>query len=161
MEEAMRKRAIPYRLVGAVRFYDRREIRDLMSYLKLIANPSDDEAFRRAVSVPKRGLGDTTIEALGEIARGAKVGLLEAAGRADLLGALRPAARSGLGDFHALIQDFRNRAEQASVDELLEQLIDAIRYVDFLRAEGPELARERGENVSELIAGAAETVVDD
>src|SRR3954462_1607853 len=63
LEEALRKRAIAYRLVGTVRFYDRREVRDLMAYLKLIANPSDDEAFRRAVAVPKRGLGDTTIEA--------------------------------------------------------------------------------------------------
>ena len=60
---------MPYRLVGAVRFYDRREIRDLMAYLKLIANPADDEAFRRAVGVPKRGLGETTIEQLAEAAR--------------------------------------------------------------------------------------------
>ena len=62
LEEALRRHAMPYRLVGAVRFYDRREIRDLMAYLKLIANPADDEAFRRAVAVPKRGLGETTIE---------------------------------------------------------------------------------------------------
>jgi DNA helicase II / ATP-dependent DNA helicase PcrA len=61
LEDAFRRHAIPYRLIGAVRFYDRREIRDLMSYLKLIANPRDDEAFRRAVSVPKRGLGETSV----------------------------------------------------------------------------------------------------
>jgi DNA helicase II / ATP-dependent DNA helicase PcrA len=160
-EEIFRREGIPYRLVGAVRFYDRREIRDLMSYLKLIANPSDDEAFRRAISVPKRGLGDTTVEMLGEIGRAAKVSLLEAAGRPEILAAIRPAARSGLRDFHALIAAFRARAEEASVDELLEQLIETIRYADYLRAEGPELARERGENVSELIASAAETVVDE
>ena len=69
LEEALRRHAVPYRLVGAVRFYDRREIRDLMAYLKLIANPSDDEAFRRAVAVPKRGLGETTIELLAEASR--------------------------------------------------------------------------------------------
>jgi DNA helicase-2/ATP-dependent DNA helicase PcrA len=76
LEESMLRHAIPYRLIGAVRFYDRREIRDLMSYLKLIANPADNEAFRRAVGVPKRGLGDATIDALDALARTAGVPLL-------------------------------------------------------------------------------------
>src|SRR4029079_9846457 len=62
LEDVLRREAIPYRLVGSVRFYDRREIRDLMAYLKLIANPSDAEAFHRAIAVPKRGIGDTTVE---------------------------------------------------------------------------------------------------
>ena len=64
LEDALRRDTIPYRLVGSVRFYDRREIRDLMAYLKLIANPSDEEAFRRAIAVPKRGIGDTTVDVL-------------------------------------------------------------------------------------------------
>ena len=160
MEEAMRKHAFPYRLVGAVRFYDRREIRDLMSYLKLIANPADNEAFRRAVAVPKRGLGDTTIDALAGAADAAGVPMLEAARRPELLAAVRPAARTGLGDFAALILRLRERATEAGVDELLRELVDAIRYGDHLRAEGPESA-ERLDNVRELIAGAAETVADE
>src|SRR3990170_4466544 len=69
LEDALRREAIPYRLVGSVRFYDRREIRDLMAYLKLIANPADSEAFRRAISVPKRGIGDTTLDTLAARAR--------------------------------------------------------------------------------------------
>jgi DNA helicase II / ATP-dependent DNA helicase PcrA len=160
LEEAMRKRNLPYRLIGAVRFYDRREIRDLMSYLKLIANPSDDEAFRRAVAVPKRGLGDTTIEALADAARVAGLALLDAARRPDLVQGLRPAARAALADFAALIGRLRDRAREAAVDELLRELIDAIRYGDYLKAEGPESA-ERLENVRELITGAAETVSDE
>jgi DNA helicase-2/ATP-dependent DNA helicase PcrA len=160
LEEAMRKRAIPYRLVGAVRFYDRREIRDLMSYLKLIANPADDEAFRRAIAVPKRGLGDTTIAFLAERAAVAGVPLLAAATRADLVAGLRPAARSALADFASLAQRFRAQAVDASVDELLRDLVEAIRYGDYLKAEGPESA-ERLDNVRELITGAAETVADD
>src|SRR3954466_10802652 len=91
LEEALRKRALPYRIVGAVRFYDRREIRDLMSYLKLVANPADDEAFRRAIAVPKRGLGDATLEQLSAAARGAGVPMLAAAVRPDLVAAPRPA----------------------------------------------------------------------
>src|SRR5437870_13587166 len=69
LEDACRRHTIPYRLVGSVRFYDRREIRDMMSYLRLIANPADDEAFRRAIAVPRRGIGDTTVEWLSERAR--------------------------------------------------------------------------------------------
>ncbi len=80
LEEALRRHAVPYRLVGAVRFYDRREIRDLMGYLKLIANPSDDEAFRRAVAAPRRGVGDATVDLIAERARAAGVPLFEAAG---------------------------------------------------------------------------------
>ena len=162
LEDALRKNTIPYRLIGAVRFYDRREIRDLMSYLKLIANPADDEAFRRAVAVPKRKLGETTIEAVAAAARAAaKVSMLEAASRPELLAAIRGAARDGLQEFARLIQRLRERAKDASVDELLRELVDAIRYADYLQAEAPETARDRIENVGALIDGAAETVVDD
>jgi DNA helicase-2/ATP-dependent DNA helicase PcrA len=161
IEDSLRKNAIPYRIVGAVRFYDRREIRDLMGYLKLIANPNDNEAFRRAVSVPRRKLGETTIEALSEIARRAKVPMLEAASRPDLLSGMRPAQQSGLSEFASLINKFRERARDASVDELLRELVDAVRYGDYLQADSPETARDRSENVSALIDGAAEMVVDE
>ncbi|HVF39056.1 MAG TPA: UvrD-helicase domain-containing protein [Gemmatimonadaceae bacterium] len=161
IEDALRKEVIPYRLVGAVRFYDRREIRDLMSYLKLIANPADDEAFRRAVSVPRRKLGETTIESLAEIARRAKVSLLEASTRPDLLADVRPAARAGLEQFGGLILRMREAARESSVDELLRDLIDGIRYGDYLQADSPETARDRIENVAALVDGAAETVIED
>ena len=161
LEDALRKNSIPYRLIGAVRFYDRREIRDLMSYLKLIANPSDNEAFRRAVAVPKRKLGDTTIEAVAFAARDAGISILETSARPELLGNVRSAAREGLGEFAGLIQRLRERAKEASVDELLRELVDAIRYIDHLQAETPESARDRIDNVAALIDGAAETVVDE
>ena len=160
LEESLRRRGMPYKLIGAVRFYDRREIRDLMSYLRLIANPADDDAFLRAIAVPKRGLGDTTLDALGEIARGARISMLEAAGRGDLLAKLRPAARQALADFAALLTRFRERAEDTAVDELLRMLIEDIRYVDVLRAEGPD-STERIDNVRELVVGAAEQVADE
>ncbi len=160
LEEALRRQAMPYRLVGAVRFYDRREIRDLMAYLKLIANPADDEAFRRAVGVPKRGLGETTIEQLAEASRASGVPMLMGAQRDEIVSALRPAARIALAEFVRLIGGLRERAQEAAVDELLRELVDAIRYGDYLRAEGPESA-ERLDNVRELITGAAELVADE
>jgi DNA helicase-2/ATP-dependent DNA helicase PcrA len=159
LEESLRRRGFPYRLVGSVRFYDRREIRDLMGYLKLIANPSDDEAFRRAVAVPKRGIGDTSVDTLAEVARANGIPLLEAAVRPDLVASLRPAARSALSDFVALIMRLRESAMESSVDELLRDLVDAIRYADHLRGE-PDM-QDRLDNIRELIEGAAEVVVDD
>jgi DNA helicase-2/ATP-dependent DNA helicase PcrA len=161
LEDALRRDAIPYRLVGSVRFYDRREIRDLMAYLKLIANPADEEAFRRAIAVPKRGIGDTTVDALAARAREAGLPLFEIAGREDLQQALRPAARQALADFVRMIAGLRERARDTSVDVVIQELIDDIRYVTYLQAEGPESARDRIENVGALINGAAETVIDD
>jgi DNA helicase-2/ATP-dependent DNA helicase PcrA len=161
LEDALRREAIPYRLVGSVRFYDRREIRDLMAYLKLIANPADEEAFRRAIAVPKRGLGDTTVDALAVRSRELGVSLFEAASREDLQSSLRAAARKSLADFVQMISSLRERAQETSVDVLIQELIGEIRYVEYLQAEGPESARDRVENVSALIDGAAETVIDD
>jgi DNA helicase-2/ATP-dependent DNA helicase PcrA len=160
LEEALRRRAIQYRLVGAVRFYDRREIRDLMSYLKLVANPDDDEAFRRAVAVPKRGLGETTLEMLAEAARRERLSMFAAASRDKLIEGLRPAARLALSQFVALIDRLRVSAQEAAVDELLREIVGAVNYLDYLKAEGPESA-ERIENVDELITGAAELVADE
>ena len=160
LEEALRKRAIAYRLVGNVRFYDRREIKDLMAYLKLIANPADDEAFRRCIAVPKRGLGDTTIEQLSVAARTDGLPMLAAAVRPELLGAIRPAARAALAEFAGLIARFAEAATDAAVDELLKQVVEGIRFDEYLRAEGPESA-DRLENVRELITGAAEQVADE
>lgn len=161
LEDALRKRGMPYRLVGAVRFYDRREIRDLMAYLKLIANPRDNEAFYRAVSVPRRGIGETTVDTLAVIAKDRGLSMLEIARGAELLPELRAAARKSLGDFVQLIDRFREAAQFSSVDEILRDLVEAIKYGDYLKAEGPEQARDRIENVSALIDGAAETVVDE
>lgn len=161
IEDALRMNGIPYRIVGAVRFYDRKEIRDLMAYLKLIANPFDDEAFRRAISVPRRGLGDTSLEMLSEMARQANISLLEASTRGDMLSGLRPAARSALMEFNALISRLRTVATDTSVDELLRDLVESIRYGDYLKAEGEQIAQDRIENVTALISGAAEMVVDE
>ena len=131
-----------------------------MAYLKLIANSADDEAFRRCISVPKRGLGDTTIEQLSLAARSAGLPMLAASTRPELLGAIRPAARGALAEFAGVIAKFSESARESAVDELLREVVDGIRYDEYLRAEGPESA-DRIENVRELITGAAEQVADE
>ena len=160
LEEALRRRGMPYRLVGAVRFYDRREIRDLMAYLKLIANPADNEGFRRVVNVPKRGIGDTSVDLLAEVAERERVPLLDVARRPEVQAQLRPAARAPLAEFIAVIDRLRAAAPEASVPELIEDLIASTKYGDHLKAEGPDW-QDRMLNVQSLVDGAAETVADD
>ena len=161
LEDACRRHTIPYRLVGSVRFYDRREIRDLMAYLRLIANPSDDEAFRRAIGAPRRGVGDTTIESLAERARQEGLSLFAAASLADILDELRGAARTALAQFTALIEKYRTDINEYAVDELIREIVIEVNYAEHLKSEGDEIARDRLENVRELVSGAAETVADE
>ncbi|MFI5236269.1 MAG: ATP-dependent helicase, partial [Gemmatimonadales bacterium] len=94
-EEALRRAGVPYRIVGAISFYDRREVKDLLAYLRLVANPLDDEAFLRAVNVPKRGIGESSLNQVVDIARQWKKPLLEAARAADRIPAHPPNGRNG------------------------------------------------------------------
>ncbi len=160
MEDAMRRAGLPYRLVGAVRFYDRREIKDLIAWLRLIANPADDEAFRRALGAPKRGVGETTLELLAVEARAAGIPLLEQARRIATVEGVRPATRTALRELVAVVDRFRTVATDTSVDQLLLQLVAAIGYDAALKAEGPE-GLERLDNVRELVTSAAEVIIDD
>src|SRR5688572_18119585 len=102
-EEAFRRACTAYRLVGAISFYERREVKDLLAYLRLVANPADDEAFLRAIGVPRRGIGDTSVTALARAAAQWGRPLLEAARMADRVPELRPNARERFRGFAALL----------------------------------------------------------
>jgi DNA helicase-2/ATP-dependent DNA helicase PcrA len=153
MEEAFRRAGVPYRLIGAISFYERREVKDLLAYLRLVANPSDDEAFLRAVGVPRRGLGDTSLAVLGQTARQWNKPLLETARIADRVPELRPNVRAAFRNFAAVVDGAAQLRERPPAD-LLEHIIRAIDYEAVLHAEGPEGA-DRWENVRELVASAA------
>jgi len=163
LEEAFRFRGIPYRLVGAVSFYERREVKDVLAYLRLIANPADDEAFARIVNVPRRGIGDASFTPLVRAATQWGKPLLETARAAERIPDLRPNVRAAVTGVAALIDDLRARHGQADPATALEQVVAAVGYAQYLADEGPE-GVERLENVQELIAGAAawaETAEDD
>ena len=160
IEEALRRNSMPYRLVGSIRFYDRREIRDLLAWLRLVANPADNEAFRRAVSAPRRGVGETTLQAMTEFSSSRAMPLLATATDPAFTTSLRPNTREALAAFAQLVRKFADMALEAPVNELLLNIVEAIGYEEHLRAEGPG-AQERFDNVRELIAGAEEAVVDE
>ncbi|MDX2193200.1 MAG: UvrD-helicase domain-containing protein [Gemmatimonadales bacterium] len=153
-EEAFRRAGVPYRLVGAVSFYDRREVKDLLAYLRLAVNPADDEAFLRAVQVPKRGLGESSLQLLGDQARAWGKPLLETARIADRVPDLRPQAREAFRVFAGAVDRLAADAATAQPADVLEALIRAIDFEGLLAAEGPE-GLDRWENVRELVASAA------
>jgi DNA helicase-2/ATP-dependent DNA helicase PcrA len=153
-EEAFRMRGVPYRLVGAVSFYERREVKDLLAYLRLIANPADDQAFARIVNVPRRGVGETSLTVLAGTARRWGKPLLETARTADRIDGLRPGLRDALRDFAGLIDRLREAAGGADPATALETAIATTGYESWLAEEGVE-GVERLENVRELVAGAA------
>jgi ATP-dependent DNA helicase UvrD/PcrA len=154
LEEAFRFRGIPYRLIGAISFYERREVKDLLAYLRLIANPADDEAFLRVVNVPRRGIGDASLALLGRAAAGWQKPLLEAARRAGSVNDLRPNVREALGGVAALLDRLREAVGQADPATALETILATTGYEQYLADEGAD-GMERIENVRELVAGAA------
>ncbi|MBE0591706.1 MAG: UvrD-helicase domain-containing protein [Gemmatimonadales bacterium] len=154
-EDAFRRSAIPYRVVGAVSFYNRREVRDLLAYLRLVANPTDDGAFLRAVQVPRRGIGVSSLRTLQDAATRWKRGLLDAASIASRIPELRPNTKRELEQFAEAIAGLREAAVTASPAVILERIVEQIDYEAYLREEGFE-GVERLENVRELIAAAAE-----
>ncbi|OLC07396.1 MAG: hypothetical protein AUH42_03685 [Gemmatimonadetes bacterium 13_1_40CM_70_11] len=155
LEEAFRFRGIPYRLIGAVSFYERREVKDLLAYLRLIANPADDGAFARVVNVPRRGLGDASVAFVGAAATRWGKPLLEVARLADRVDGLRPNLREVFRQFASVVDRLREAFGERDPATALEGVIAATGYEQYLAEEGLEGA-ERLDNVRELVAGAAE-----
>ncbi|OLB66308.1 MAG: hypothetical protein AUI09_06405 [Gemmatimonadetes bacterium 13_2_20CM_2_66_5] len=154
LEEAFRFRGIPYRLIGAISFYERREVKDLLAYLRLIANPADDEAFLRVVNVPRRGIGDASLAVLVRTAAGWQKPLLEAARRAGAVTELRPNVREALSGVASLLDRLREAVGRADPATALETIVATTGYEQYLAEEAAE-GLERIENVRELVAGAA------
>jgi len=153
LEDAFLRDGVPYQVVGGTRFYERREIQDVLAYLRLVSNPRDGGAFDRIVNYPRRGVGSATVARLREWSQVRGIGLLEAASRADEVPSLPKGGASGLRAFAGLIQRFSLRATQVKVGLLLEELVEELDLLKSLRDEGPE-GDDRAENVKELIAGA-------
>ena len=140
---------IPYKIIGGVNFYARKEIKDLLAYLKTIDNARDDIAVRRILNVPKRGIGATTINRVQEYATEQNVSFYEALSEISKIpGGGRAAAK--IESFVTLIRTLRTQEDYFSVQELLQEVIDRTGYVKELEAEGTEEARARIENIDEL-----------
>lgn len=144
---------LPYRVVGGVNFYARKEIKDLLAYLKTIDNGRDDLAVRRIINVPKRGIGATTLGRVQEYAADNDMSFYNALKMADDISTI---GRAGvkIKPFVTLIQSMRSKVEYLSVSQLLHEVIDETKYVEELEAEDTEESRARIENIDELISKA-------
>ena len=154
LEEKFVAMNVPYKIVGGVNFYARREIKDLLAYLKTIDNGMDDIAVRRIINVPKRGIGLTTINRIQESAAERGLGFYETLMAPELIpGIGRSAAK--LDSFAALIEYFKGLTGQMSITDLLREVIEKPGYMESLDSEDKEDAQARKENIDELINKAA------
>ena len=156
LEDALRRAHLPYQIVGSLHFYDRKEVRDLMAYLKLVANPADQIAILRVINVPKRKIGAATVERLQQLAAREELTLGEAAARQGLLEQeVAPSACKRVREFFDQAARWRLRAAEGQpVHELLLSIIKDVGYEGHLQADDPESAGSRNENVAELINAA-------
>lgn len=145
---------IPYKIVGGINFYARREIKDLLAYLKTVDNGQDDLAVRRIINVPKRGIGLTTINRIQEAAAERGIGFYEALLAPELIPGVGRSA-SKLDSFAALIEYFKGRAEQESISDLLREILEKTGYIESLESEDKVEAEARIENIDELVNKAA------
>ena len=155
IEEALVHYAVPYRVVGGVRFYDRKEIKDLIAYLRLIFQPEDRVSFERIVNVPTRGIGAKSLQNFIVWQRSSEISLLSALQRADECTDITPKARKALGELGDALAALRIVAEDASVGSLIDALLRRIDYLHFL-ADGSLQGEARQENVRELLSVAQE-----
>ena len=156
VEEMLRRDRVPYQIVGSVQFYERKEIKDLLAYLKLAANPSDDIAFRRVVNTPTRGIGATTLSRIDDVARGLGLPLMEAAGHALQQGLLPQRAAGRLQEFLDFVTTRMHVADDQPVADLLERLVEDLDYEEYLEKAFAGQGGDRMENVLSLISAAAE-----
>jgi ATP-dependent DNA helicase UvrD/PcrA len=155
-EERFITLALPYRVIGGPRFYERQEIRDALAYLRLVAQPADDLAFERILNTPRRGIGTATLQQLHGFARGERLPLIEAARQLIVGPQLRPAARNALAAFVAALDRWRAEADGKPHTELAQIVLDESGYTGMWQAERTADAAGRLENLKELVVAMAE-----
>ena len=148
-EEKLKQKNIPYAIVRGISFYDRKEIKDLMSYLKVVDSGMDDLSVKRIINVPKRGIGQTTINRLQEFAILNQMSFLDAVFNADEIPEVTRALAK-LHKFADMIEEFREYASEHEISELLEHILDVTQYRAELEAEGTDESISRLEDIEEL-----------
>ncbi|WP_424536961.1 DNA helicase PcrA [Sphaerisporangium viridialbum] len=153
-EEIFIRTGLPYKVVGGVRFYERREVRDLLAYLRVLANPTDMVSLRRVLNVPKRGIGDRAEAMVEAFAGRERVGFWEALRRADEAPGLATRSLNAIREFVALLDDLRSK--ELPISELAEEVLSSTGYRTELETSGDPQDESRLENLNELISVAQE-----
>ncbi|GIP28633.1 DNA helicase [Paenibacillus sp. J23TS9] len=151
IEEILIKSDIPYQIVGGIKFYDRKEIKDILGYLRLISNPDDDLSLARVINVPKRGIGDTTVAKLGAAAAERGTSIFQALAVVDDLG-FAGRTRNALVEFYDMIAALNQMVEYLSVTELTEKILEMSQYRIEMQRENTIESRSRLENIDEFLS---------
>ena len=151
VEEAFVKSNVPYQIVGGHKFYDRKEIMDIMAYLKLVANPNDSMSFNRIINTPKRGIGRVSVDKFMDVAQGNNLSLIDAFKHINISG-ISTRAAAKMSDFGAKLRDAVEYAKDHSVTGLTEKILQDFGYTDALKAEHTIEAETRLENLDEFLS---------
>lgn len=155
LEEKLVQANIPHRLLGSTRFYDRKEIKDILSYLKVLNNPSDDLAIKRIINVPKRGIGDTTINKVSDFAYENDIDFIEILRKADQISEFGRSSKK-LKDFANFIGILGQEANENTLNELIDIILNRTGYIRELELENTQESLGRIENLKEFISKVAE-----
>lgn len=153
-EEALLQAGMPYRVYGGLRFFERAEIKDVLAYLRLIANPHDDASLERVINTPTRGIGDRSIEMLRQHAKQHGTSLVSAAEQLVATNGLGPRGTTAVGAFLTLLHDMREHTRALPLDEQVNHVVRASKLVDHYKKDNAEVAAARMENVAELANAA-------
>ncbi|MFL2671888.1 MAG: UvrD-helicase domain-containing protein [Prochlorococcaceae cyanobacterium] len=154
IEESLVRWRIPYVVVGGLRFYDRREIKDVLAYLRLLINPADSVSLLRVINVPRRGIGKTTIQRLNDAANQLAIPLWDVVSDGEAVRSLGGRSAKGLLQFCELINGLREQAQVAPPSELIQQVLEKSGYLRELITEATDEAEERRRNLQELVNAA-------
>lgn len=154
IEEAFMSRKIPYKMVGGQKFYERKEIKDVIAYLKLIYNPNDSQSLKRVINVPKRSIGATTVKKIDEIAQREYLSLFSVLERIEEFSEFTDKVTNKLKEFVKLIKKAQEKVDEYVLSEYLSVLIDDIGYIEELKVEMTQEADSRIENIQEFISVA-------
>ena len=156
IEDELRRSGIPYVIVGGIRFYERKEIKDVLAYLRLLVNPRDNESFSRVVNYPPRGIGATTLDRLKEFADKRDLSLFAALADVSSMESLSDRAKKSLQQFHSFLQKYADLRPQMSFSELSRSMVDELGILRGFKEEATAEAMNRWENVQELLSAISE-----
>ena len=156
LEEAFRKNAIPYEIIGGTRFYERKEIKDVLAYLRLLANPTDEVSLLRVINYPVRGIGDVTIEHLRRFSSQHSLSLFDSLKQPDEILELTDRAKNSLAQFRAIIDKYQSLRPQMTFSEWARSLVDELGILTIFKEERTTESMGRWENVQELLSAISE-----
>ncbi len=152
LEEELQRSGLRYAIVGSIRFYERREIKDILTYLRLLANPADDVGLRRIINMPRRGIGDTSLDYLQRHALNHGLNLFASMDQLDAVDGLNARAKKQIANFKAIMDGLAAARATASLAELGQRIFEESGYLQMLREENTLESQTREENVGQLIA---------